>query len=305
MLSDSNPSISYVYWAPVSILQTTTPLWVRWWATSGKATPAKISYSICDRLLIFTLCIRRMGPLCEFYEYSALHQHSFFLCAYRCRSSARGTEHRLTCPKVQRPLPMQYLRQGRQITSSVHVALAYCDQRKFTCIYSDRDPTSPDGRPSAKRRAIDESGNDSPPPNDHSTSHTPSNGQAHPSSLSPRRHSSTAQRPPEGNLNSLGVKLETPLKSPAARPSIELTGGAVQLPISNTNGEHRHVGQSRATTANSGPDEEAVIYSQSRMLQDPTGRVLYIGDSATLSFLQLLRMMVETVAGSSPFTNGT
>ncbi|KAH8719215.1 fungal-specific transcription factor domain-containing protein [Phaeosphaeriaceae sp. PMI808] len=39
------------------------------------------------------------------------------------------------------------------------------------------------------------------------------------------------------------------------------------------------------------------------MLQDPTGRVLYIGDSATLSFLQLLRMMVETVAGSSAFTN--
>ncbi|OAL52915.1 hypothetical protein IQ07DRAFT_503465 [Pyrenochaeta sp. DS3sAY3a] len=39
------------------------------------------------------------------------------------------------------------------------------------------------------------------------------------------------------------------------------------------------------------------------MLQDPTGRVLYIGDSATLSFLQLLRMMVESVAGSSPFTN--
>lgn len=38
------------------------------------------------------------------------------------------------------------------------------------------------------------------------------------------------------------------------------------------------------------------------MLQDPTGRVLYIGDAATLSFLQLLRMMVETVAGPSPFT---
>jgi hypothetical protein len=38
------------------------------------------------------------------------------------------------------------------------------------------------------------------------------------------------------------------------------------------------------------------------MLQDPTGRVIYIGDAATLSFLQLLRMMVETVAGPSPFT---
>ncbi|KAJ4312136.1 hypothetical protein N0V94_007614, partial [Neodidymelliopsis sp. IMI 364377] len=61
--------------------------------------------------------------------------------------------------------------------------------------------------------------------------------------------------------------------------------------------------QSRGTTVGSGLDEEAVIYSQSRMLQDPTGRVLYIGDSATLSFLQLLRMMVETVAGASPFTN--
>lgn len=59
---------------------------------------------------------------------------------------------------------------------------------------------------------------------------------------------------------------------------------------------------SRGTTVQSA-DEEAVIYSQSRMLQDPTGRVLYIGDSATLSFLQLLRMMVESVAGPSPFTN--
>ncbi|KAF7453042.1 Fungal-trans domain containing protein [Pyrenophora tritici-repentis] len=38
------------------------------------------------------------------------------------------------------------------------------------------------------------------------------------------------------------------------------------------------------------------------MLQDPTGRVLYIGDSATLSFLQLVRMVVESVAGPSPFT---
>lgn len=31
--------------------------------------------------------------------------------------------------------------------------------------------------------------------------------------------------------------------------------------------------------------------------------VVYVGDSATLSFLQLLRMMVENAAGQSPFTN--
>jgi hypothetical protein len=176
-------------------------------------------------------------------------------------------------------------------------------QRKFTCIYNDRDPASPDGRPPTKRRAIDESELDSPRVNDHSTSDTPSNSQTHPSSLSPRRRSSASQRLPAARLNPLAVKQETPLKSPAARPTIELSGGAVQLPTNNANGEQRHALPSRATTANSGPEEEAVIYSQSRMLQDPTGRVLYIGDSATLSFLQLLRMMVETVAGPSPFTN--
>lgn len=57
---------------------------------------------------------------------------------------------------------------------------------------------------------------------------------------------------------------------------------------------------SRGTT-HSG-DEEAVVYSQTRMLQDPTGRLLYIGDSGSLSYLQLIRMVVENVSGPSPFT---
>lgn len=73
------------------------------------------------------------------------------------------------------------------------------------------------------------------------------------------------------------------------------------LPTTQINGDIQGTA-SRGTTVLSA-DEEAVIYSQSRMLQDPTGRVLYVGDSATLSFLQLLRMMVETVSGPSPFTN--
>ncbi|KAH8791387.1 fungal-specific transcription factor domain-containing protein [Hyaloscypha finlandica] len=49
-------------------------------------------------------------------------------------------------------------------------------------------------------------------------------------------------------------------------------------------------------------DEEAEVYNYTRMLQDPSGRLLYIGDSATLSFLQLIRMIVDNVAGPSPFT---
>ncbi|KAK2013186.1 fungal-specific transcription factor [Colletotrichum eremochloae] len=39
-----------------------------------------------------------------------------------------------------------------------------------------------------------------------------------------------------------------------------------------------------------------------RMLQDPTGRLLYVGDSASLAYLQLIRMIVEASVGPSDFT---
>lgn len=182
------------------------------------------------------------------------------------------------------------------------VTHAYSKQRKFTCIYSDRDPASPnDGRPPAKKRALEEAEGGSPFVNENSTSNTPSNGYNQPSPLSSHRRKSSAGQQPSLTTRPLGVKQETPFKSPGPRPTIELPGNSIQLSTTHTNGDLRPIA-SRGTTVNSGPDEEAVIYSQSRMLQDPTGRVLYIGDSATLSFLQLLRMMVETVAGSSPFT---
>ncbi|KAI1175995.1 fungal-specific transcription factor domain-containing protein [Nemania sp. FL0916] len=48
--------------------------------------------------------------------------------------------------------------------------------------------------------------------------------------------------------------------------------------------------------------EEAEVYPQNRMLQDSTGRLLYIGDSATLSYLQWIRMIVENISGRSEFT---
>ena len=49
-------------------------------------------------------------------------------------------------------------------------------------------------------------------------------------------------------------------------------------------------------------DEEVDNHTMTRMLEDGTGRLIYVGDSATLSFLQLLRMIVENVAGPSPFS---
>ncbi|KAI0184690.1 fungal-specific transcription factor domain-containing protein [Xylaria flabelliformis] len=48
--------------------------------------------------------------------------------------------------------------------------------------------------------------------------------------------------------------------------------------------------------------DEAEVYPQNRMLQDSTGRLLYIGDSATLSYLQWIRMIVENISGPSEFT---
>ncbi|CAO2653218.1 Nn.00g026290.m01.CDS01 [Neocucurbitaria sp. VM-36] len=180
--------------------------------------------------------------------------------------------------------------------------LAYTKQRKFTCIYTDRDPASPgDGRPPAKKRAIEDGESPSPAANDNSTSNTPSNGYNHSSPKSPHKRRPSANQQSHLATRPLSVKQETPFKSPGPRPTIELTGSSIQLPTSQLHADSRPLA-SRGTTILSGPEEEAVIYSQSRMLQDPTGRVLYIGDSATLSFLQLLRMMVETVAGSSPFT---
>ncbi len=52
----------------------------------------------------------------------------------------------------------------------------------------------------------------------------------------------------------------------------------------------------------SGGGEEVDNHTMTRMLEDGTGRLVYIGDSATLSFLQLLRMIVEMSVGPNPFS---
>ncbi|KAM9875437.1 fungal specific transcription factor domain-containing protein [Verticillium dahliae] len=52
----------------------------------------------------------------------------------------------------------------------------------------------------------------------------------------------------------------------------------------------------------SGPDEEPSLLQSTRILQHPTGRLLYVGDSASLAYLQLIRMIVETRTGPIDFT---
>ncbi|KAI0166416.1 hypothetical protein GGR57DRAFT_25411 [Xylariaceae sp. FL1272] len=59
--------------------------------------------------------------------------------------------------------------------------------------------------------------------------------------------------------------------------------------------------RSRLSNASAAVDE-ADAFPPERMLQDSTGRLLYIGDSASLTYLQWIRMIVESISGPSDFT---
>ncbi|KAG9190876.1 hypothetical protein G6011_08964 [Alternaria panax] len=175
--------------------------------------------------------------------------------------------------------------------------------RNFTCIYADRDPNSPneDGPPAKRRTVEDNTENGSPFLNDNSAANTPNNEHAQATPLSSHVRTSSGTRP---NLlaRTLSVKQETPFKSLGPKSGIEHTSIPIDRLSTNLENVRERLNTTNPTTPHDGTDDVAEFPSQSRMLQDPTGRVLYIGDAATLSFLQLLRMMVETVAGPSPFT---
>ena len=55
--------------------------------------------------------------------------------------------------------------------------------------------------------------------------------------------------------------------------------------------------------SSSGGDEEVDNHTMTRMLDDGAGKLIYMGDSATLSFLQLLRVIVESVVGPTIFSS--
>jgi hypothetical protein len=151
-------------------------------------------------------------------------------------------------------------------------------QRKFTCIYSDRDPDSPSdaGKPT-KRRALD-GDHASPSLHDNSVSGTPTNGhQIHSPLARPTHASPVLQRPRhtghDSTSNPMNIKPEgTPFQDLDERPTIEAASSLQQLATGQpVDGPLSRV--SRGSTVLSGPDEEAVVYTQSRMLQDPTGRL--------------------------------
>ncbi|KAL2258128.1 hypothetical protein VTK26DRAFT_8686 [Humicola hyalothermophila] len=78
-----------------------------------------------------------------------------------------------------------------------------------------------------------------------------------------------------------------------------MSGPTVQLPLPTSGPDplreippHNFKKLPSRSNAN-GLSEEASIYTWTRLLQDQTGRLLYVGDASTLSILQLIRIIVE------------
>ncbi|EGY14922.1 fungal specific transcription factor domain-containing protein [Verticillium dahliae VdLs.17] len=161
-----------------------------------------------------------------------------------------------------------------------------CSKRSLDCTYikapnSDLDHLSPlPSATPAKRRHVDDSSpvkTDSPDINlpDH---HSPTKVYAAWSN-DPSRHGSIVGRPRVDTNPSTSTEPDNELLAP----------------------DHEYENHSRNSTV-SGPDEETSLLQSTRMLQDPTGRLLYVGDSASLAYLQLIRMIVETRTGPNDFT---
>ncbi|CAK7237030.1 hypothetical protein SEUCBS140593_009820 [Sporothrix eucalyptigena] len=116
---------------------------------------------------------------------------------------------------------------------------------------------------------------------------------------------SSASRPWSGRKKEVSIELETSFLHNAGQAQGPTTG---QQPTTTVQDSTRSssgaaIGDHTRASSTSGHEEEAVMFHTSRMLKDQNGRLLYVGDSATLSFLHLFRIMVERITGESSFTN--
>jgi len=165
-----------------------------------------------------------------------------------------------------------------------------CIRRKLTCTYtpnnaSDYNPGESAGSPT-KRRHIDMS-----PPSISATLEA--------SDGSPPQVRESVQSWEEvraGQGLPLGVSA---MSSPTASRPLHISGHVKKVSIHSTKKL-----PSRSNSSVHNAAEETNIYTETRMLQDQTRRILYIGDASTLSILQLIRIIVESTAGpemGSPF----
>jgi len=158
-------------------------------------------------------------------------------------------------------------------------------QRKFTCVYSEREGQSPiEGRPVKKRATGNNEQNGgqalpgpidrpsvNPSPKESTVSPMP------PTSQPPLAQGSKPILTSAGPSTSQGSDPSPPgsrFVPTNARPTLETYTGGLQFSAEQPQiGPERPVLMSRDTTQSGAPDEEAIIYTQSRMLEDPTGRL--------------------------------
>lgn len=111
------------------------------------------------------------------------------------------------------------------------------------------------------------------------------------------------------------IATHTPPLAPWNQPSDRLAMGLAETGPAESSqeklmGTNRHLGgssdrdfDSRSRSNFSVNGEEADLMSLPRMLMDTsTRRLLYVGESASLSYLQLIRLIVDSVSGASEFT---
>ncbi|KAJ8132351.1 hypothetical protein O1611_g1267 [Lasiodiplodia mahajangana] len=156
-----------------------------------------------------------------------------------------------------------------------------CTKRQLDCQYtpSNTESAGPQDSPPTKRRHVDG------PPNMLKPSIQGGQFNTRNSSLMPWNHLSDSR---EINIGRAVMTKSEHQQNGMARPLLGENDGDL---------ENRSKLSNASITA-----EEAEVYPQNRMLQDSTGRLLYIGDSATLSYLQWIRMIVENISGPSDFT---
>ncbi|KAK4639569.1 hypothetical protein QC761_709450 [Podospora bellae-mahoneyi] len=170
-----------------------------------------------------------------------------------------------------------------------------CLRRKLTCSYtpnnaSDYGPGESAGSPT-KRRHIETS-----PPSISATLEKANNSSPQAREVMQSWDEARAAQPSQASIGGSALSSPTaPLPPPlAGRGHVKKVSihGTKKLP-------------SRSNTGNtSGYAEETNIYTETRMLQDQSRRLLYIGDASTLSILQLIRIIVESTSGTemgSPF----
>ncbi|KAI9737487.1 MAG: hypothetical protein M1834_009642 [Cirrosporium novae-zelandiae] len=141
-----------------------------------------------------------------------------------------------------------------------------CQKRNLECYYHERDH---------------DNGNKSHPQKKRMTQ------QNAPTSIS----NATSRTPPEAMTIRNGEASNLSNAGPS-HSSIEATGQNASKVNEGSNSNIPSVSK----------EDIAEVYCSPRLLEDSTGRLLYVGDSSTLAHLQLIRVVVEGIAGPCPFT---